>query len=294
MRGAQHGKHAGMWAAAVVVLNAVCAAGQAPVTTRVYKTVAGTNLALHIFRPAEQSVGSRLPGIVFFHGGGWTQGTPAQFFPQSRYLAGRGMVAISVEYRIQSRHGTTPRESLQDAKSALRWVRRNADELGLDPQRIAAAGGSAGGHLAAALACVTAFDEPGEDASVSPRPDALVLFNPVIDQSPGGWGHGEVSSYWRSFSPLHNIASNMPPTLFMVGTKDDFLPLPTAEEFRKKMAAAGARCELRLYPGAGHGFFNYRDGRNRHYYVTLLEMDTFLSALGWLRGKPSLTIPEGL
>ena len=91
---------------------------------------------------------------MFFFGGAWTQWRPGQFEPQASYLAGRGMVAIRADYRVKNRHRATPADGVEDAKSAIRWVRQNASMLGVDPDRIVAAGGSAGGHLAACTACV--------------------------------------------------------------------------------------------------------------------------------------------
>ncbi|MGH9935312.1 MAG: alpha/beta hydrolase, partial [Blastocatellia bacterium] len=148
---------------------------------KVYKTVGATELLLHIYQPAERQAGAARPAIVFFFGGGWRTGSPAQFAEHCKYLSARGMVAISVEYRVRSRHGVTPRECVADAKSAIRWVRAHARELGVDAQRIVAGGGSAGGHLAAAAALVKGFDESGEDLKISSAPNALVLFNPALD-----------------------------------------------------------------------------------------------------------------
>ena len=150
-------------------------------TTRVYKTIGETKLPLHIFNPEKHKASDKRPAIVFFFGGGWTNGTPTQFVEHCKYLAQRGMVAITVEYRVKSRHNVTPMECVSDAKSALRWVRWNANELGIDPNRIAAGGGSAGGHLAAATATVSGYDEAGENTKVSAQPNALVLFNPALD-----------------------------------------------------------------------------------------------------------------
>ena len=154
-----------------------------PDKTRVYKTVSkeGTpaGLKLQVFLPEGHMATDRRPAIVFFHGGGWYGGTPDQFYPECRYLALRGMVAISAEYRTINVYGTTPKECVADGKSAVRWVRQHAAVLGVDPQRIAAGGGSAGGHIAAATALTKGFEDADEDAQINCRPDALVLYNPV-------------------------------------------------------------------------------------------------------------------
>ena len=123
-----------------------------PDHTVVYKAVEGDDLALHVFLPRGWKRGDRRPAIVFFFGGGWVGGTPAQFYPHNRYFALRGMVAISAQYRTRNSHGSDPFACIADGKSAMRWVRAHADEFGIAPDRIAAGGGSAGGHVAASTA----------------------------------------------------------------------------------------------------------------------------------------------
>jgi len=86
---------------------------------------------------------------------------------------------------------------VKDAKSAVRWIRKNALTYNIDPERIAAGGGSAGGHIAAATGTSTAFEEDGEDKSISSWPNLLVLFNPVIDNGPDGYGHSRVKGYHK-------------------------------------------------------------------------------------------------
>jgi len=253
-----------------------------------YKVVGSAALKLHVFTPVGHAATDRRPAIVFFFGGGWKGGTPTQFYPQCRHLAERGMVAMSAEYRVEHTHGTTPRECVQDGKSALRWVRRHAAELGVNPAMIAAGGGSAGAQVAAAAALATGFEEAGEDLSVSCRPDALVLFNPVFDNGPGGFGHDRVKEYWQAFSPLHNIRSNAPPTALFFGTADKFVPVETAERYKKLMEEQGCRCDLYLYPGLGHGFFNF--GYTTIYDDTLARMDAFLESLGYL--PPAVHVAE--
>lgn len=119
------------------------------VRKEIYKTVGEVKLPIYIFAPPDHKPTDRRPAIIFFFGGGWTSGTPRQFEPQCRYLASRGMVAMTADYRVFSRHGTLAVKCVEDAKSAIRWVRANASRLGVDPKRIAAGGGSAGGHIAA-------------------------------------------------------------------------------------------------------------------------------------------------
>jgi acetyl esterase len=250
---------------------------------QIYKEVDGHTLNLHIFTPPTHAQDKELkPAIVFFFGGGWVGGTPTQFYPQCQHLAKRGMVAISAEYRVKSRHHASPFDCVEDGKSALRWVRTHAGKLGIDPDRIAAGGGSAGGHVAAAVATVPGLEALGEDLSVSYLPDALVLFNPVYDNGPGGFGHAKVKERYKEISPLHNLLEGMPPTIVFLGDQDNLIPVSTAEKFRDDMRKLGNRSELFVYPGQVHGFFNQGKPGNG-YKLTLAEMDRFLVSLGWLK-----------
>ena len=245
-----------------------------------YKVAGEDSLHLEIYRPADFDPDSSYPGIVFFFGGGWNGGNPGHLSPQAKHLASRGMVAICADYRTASRHGTTPFESLKDARSAMRYVKAHAAELSLDPARIGAGGGSAGGHLAAACALVEGFDDPQDDLSLSPRPACLVLFNPVVDNGPGGYGYERVSDSYHRFSPLHNVKRGAPPTIFFLGTEDRLIPVATGQYFQAIMQRVGSRCDLHLYANEGHGFFN--PGRSAYYEDTVEKMDAFLVSLGWL------------
>lgn len=252
--------------------------------TKVYKKVGDVELKLHIFKPEGHKASDKRPAIVFFFGGGWNSGTPAQFYPHSEYLAKRGMVAMSAEYRVKSRNKTTPMECVKDGISAIRWVRAHAAELGIDPEKIAAGGGSAGGHVAAATGTTKGIVEKGEGESVSARPDALVLFNPVYDNGPNGYGHSRVKAYWKQISPMHNIDKTTPPAVVFLGTKDRLIPVATAEKFRDHMTDAGVRSELHLYEGQTHGFFN-QSKSPESYKKTVAQMDDFLTSLGFLKKK---------
>ncbi|MSU68979.1 MAG: alpha/beta hydrolase, partial [Opitutaceae bacterium] len=162
-------------------LAATVASDLKPARLTTYRTVNGLELKLHTFEPAGLKPSDRRSAIVFFFGGGWSGGDPKQFYQQAQALADQGMVAFSADYRVKSRNQTTPFECVQDARAAIRWVRAHAAEWGIDPDRIVASGGSAGGHLAACTAVIIDGDKAGEDAKISSVPNALVLFNPVLD-----------------------------------------------------------------------------------------------------------------
>ncbi len=248
----------------------------------VYKTVDTVSLTMDIYYPPDFDAAKSYPAMVFFFGGGWKVGTVKQFEPHAKYLSGRGIICFLADYRVETRQHTTPFESLKDAKSAIRYLRKNAVQLHIDPSKIIASGGSAGGHLAAATALVKGFNEPGEDLTVSAVPDALVLFNPVIDNGPGGYGYDRIGERYKDFSPLHNIHKGAPPAVFFLGTKDKLIPVATAEYFKTVMERVGSRCDLFLYEGQEHGFF--KNGNRDYYYRTLLETDIFLTSLGLTEG----------
>ena len=251
-----------------------------------FKQTPQGDLNLHVFKPEGWKESDKRPGIVFFFGGGWNGGTPGQFEQHCNYLASRGMVAITAEYRVKSRHNTSPFECVKDGKSAVRWVRAHADDLGIDPNRVASGGGSAGGHVAAAAGTTKTIVEEGEDQSVSHVPNAMALFNPVYNNGPGQYGHDRVKARWQEISPAHNIRKGVPPTIVFFGSKDKLVTVETAEAFQAAMKKVGSDCELHVTEGAGHGWFNYgRDG-NKAFIDTVTRMDRFFAKQGWLKGKP--------
>jgi acetyl esterase/lipase len=259
----------------------------------VYKKVDGRDLKLYVTKPHGWQPVDRRPAIVFFHGGGWVGGAPGQFTEHSKYLASRGMVAVQVEYRLLDRDSKDPPTiCVHDAKSAMRWVRSRAEELGIDPQRIASGGGSAGGHLAAVVGMVAGLNDPQDNLDSSAKSNAMVLFNPVFDNGPDGWGHQRTGKRYQEFSPFHNVTKDDPPAIVFLGSADRLIPVSTAEKFQQRMKAAGVSCEVNIFEGKPHGFFNYgRDG-NRPYYETVVAMDRFLTSLGWLSGPPTLKEPD--
>jgi len=255
-----------------------------PDSTVIYKTIDSSELELHFFFPPNHQMTDEKPAIVFFHGGGWKNGNPSQFYNQSKYLASRGMVAISAEYRTEKSNGTTPKECVKDGKSTMRWIRTHATQFGINPNLLAAGGGSAGGHIAAATATLDGFNEKVEDTSVSCIPNALVLFNPVINNSTEGYGYDRVKDYWKEFSPHHNVHKGTPPTLIMLGTEDKLFTPKLAKQYKDKMDELGLRCDLILYEGAQHGFFNKNKNEELH-YQSMIDAHSFLISLGYLNGK---------
>ncbi|WPJ96745.1 alpha/beta hydrolase [Coraliomargarita algicola] len=258
--------------------------GPQPDQTRVYKTIGEKDFELHIFYPKGHQPAEARAAIVFFHGGAWNSGDPNRFYPQCQYLAERGMVAISAKYRLRGSDGTSPAECVTDAKSAIRWVRSHASALGVDPNRIAAGGGSAGGQMAAATATATGFNDPSDDLSIDCRPNALVLFNPVIDNGPGpnAFAHNRVVKYWKDFSPLHNISENTPPTIILVGSEDGASKPAACEAFQQRMQENGRRCDLLIYEGQTHGFY-FKKPKYRP--ITKEVMAQFLLSIGFIENR---------
>ena len=266
--------------------------------TVTYKTVGETKLALSVFNPEGHKSSDQRAAIVFFFGGGWTSGSPGQFEQQCRYLASRGMVAITADYRVASRHQVKAAQCVADAKSAIRYVRAHAKELGIDPKRIAAGGGSAGGHIAGCTGTVPGLDEAGEDRGVSSVPDAMVLFNPALTLAPvdgndfGGFGARlpaeRLGAEPLAISPTHNVKAGVPPTIVFHGKADSTVPFATVEVFAAAMKKAGNRCEVAGFDGQQHGFFNYGRGDNSMFRETLTQADKFLASLGWLSGEPAV------
>lgn len=244
---------------------------------RPYKELPAGTLDLHVFPPSAGGTAGgpdRRPAVVLFYGGGWTHGTPVQLYPECAYFADRGFVAISADYRVAATHGTSPLEAVEDARDALRWVRDHATELGVDPARIVAGGASAGGHLAATAALAA---RPGEA-----RPAALLLWYPVLDVGPEGYGHALFQGRHAEASPLHLLAANpgtLPPTLIMAGTADPIVPEHTVRAFRAQAEATGGRCEAVLFPGAGHPLYAYREGGGPLRAATLAAADRFLATV---------------
>lgn len=251
----------------------------------VYRKTAEGELVAHTFLPAGWKATDKRPVIVFFFGGGWKNGTYTQFVPQAEYLASRGIVAISADYRIQSKHKTTPEKCVEDARSAIRWVRANADKLGIDPDKVIASGGSAGGHLAATTALLESFDAKEDDLKISCKPNAMVLFNPALHVKNRPVLDASGKDIRDAFWPNAGLKKGTPPTIIFFGTSDGLLE--GGREFLSRSKQLGNRAELWTAADMPHGFFN----RSPWLEITTHKTDEFLGSLGYLQGKPTLELP---
>jgi acetyl esterase len=217
---------------------------------RVYKTAGTTNLTAHIFRPSGSNPQSARPAIVLLHGGGWVAGSPEWVYDAAKRYAGYGAVAVAAEYRLSDQKTVTPLDAMADARDIIRWMRRNAADLGIQPDRIAVYGVSAGGQLAASL--------PTADA-----PDALVLISPAVSVAHDGWFQkillGRASAV--DLSPDEHVTKDLPPTAIFVGGADTLTPAKWTARFCDLMNERGGHCEIQIYPGVGHLFTRKLDNQ---------------------------------
>lgn len=276
---------------AVFVLSLVIklhGAEAADTKTFTYRDTPQGELELIVHYPPGWKASDQRPAIVFFFGGGWTNGTVKQFESQADYLASRGMVAARADYRVKSRHGITPKECVDDAQNAVRWLRAHAGELGIDPNRIVASGGSAGGHLAACTALPPVETAPADTTAISSKPNALVLFNPALKFAGVERLMRRIEndeSLGKQISPTLHLSETTPPALILFGTADALIV--QGEEYIQRANEVGARAEMYEAEGKPHGFFNRSPWLER----TTYRMDEFLESLGYLDGPPTIEKP---
>lgn len=239
----------------LLALLAACRPPQAPtpvLTDRAAYAVAGTDTLYldHFAPPTPADTASRTPrpAVLLLHGGGWTDGDPTWVHPAAAAFAAGGFEAFAVQYRL-SDSATTPLEAIADVCTALRWVRVQADSLGVDAERVAIYGVSAGGHLAAStvtIGCPASLGERGADA--------LLLLSPAVDvEADAHFGRllrGRAAP--RDVSPAANGRDGMPPTVLVQGAEDSLTRLAGAQRFCLLLAAQRQTCDLRVYDGLGH------------------------------------------
>ncbi|MGI8602889.1 MAG: alpha/beta hydrolase [Verrucomicrobiales bacterium] len=253
----------------------------------IYKQKNEADLEAYVFAPEDHEPGDMRPAILFFHSSAWDSGLVSQFAPHCLHFAQRGMVAITFEYRLASRHGGGPIEAMADGRSAVRWVRTHATELGIHADKIIGAGGSAGSHIMLTAALLRGhFDDEDDDTSWNCAPNALVLFDPVVDvHSRTAFGadkfpHRRIA---RIASPIRHVGPDLPPMILFQGAQDRLLPVETTRKFVRKMRRWPLKnvCEFVPFDGCGHSFFNFNVDP-RFFEATLNLADQFLVSQGFL------------
>jgi acetyl esterase len=235
-----------------------------------YASPGGRDLALFLHRRADAS--ERQPAIVFVHGGGWAGCGPGMHLAHAHHFAARGYVTANVHYRLS---GEAPWPAcIDDVQAAIRWVRDHAAELGCDPDRIAVAGGSAGGHLAAMAALLGA-----DDAAASVQ--AAVLWYPAVDlraftgDDPGPIDQllpGADDAALLAASPMGVVTAAAPPVLTLTGSADDVTRLGDIEGLHERLAELGVRNELDVFEDGVHGF----DYHPTDWQACVARIETFL------------------
>jgi acetyl esterase/lipase len=218
-------------------------------------------LELDVYEPADG--GADRPAVVVSHGGAWVEGGKGQLEALERGLAERGYVCFDANYRL-SGEATFPTPA-EDVAAAVRYAKANADEYGIDPDRVATTGHSAGAHLAALIAAADGGFDPA-DAAVSSTVAATAPISGVYDlrdRTPEtandverqflGGGPDEVPERYERASPAAHVDESTPPTLVLHADDDDVLPADGAREYARTLAAARRPVELGIRPGGGHG-----------------------------------------
>lgn len=256
----------------------------------IYKSVNGVNLSVYIWEPEPDKAPPYPKSVAaFFFSSGWDNGQVAQFAPHCVYFASRGMTTMCFDYRVSARHGGGPLEAMADARSAMRWLRMNAVELGINPGKIAGIGGSGGGHAIASAAILNGFDDPADVMDCSPSPNAVVLFNPIMDTwsryafGPDRWPD---NGSRKAADLIRGIKPGFPPMLLMHGTEDRVVPFGGTYQFARKSSKKKNICRLIEFEGKGHGFFNFNLSFEM-YEATLMAMDEFFVELGFIEPDPN-------
>jgi len=231
----------------------------------VFGTGGGRDLHCDVFLPPEP--GTDRTAILLVHGGGWSSGDRTQLRGYGILLARLGFVCVACEYRL-SGEAIWPAQ-IHDVKAALRFVRANADRYGIDPDKIAVSGNSAGAHLALMLAGLADGQLEGEGGhpGVSTAIAACVAIYPptelrvahpkdMIGLLLGGQVTREIEI---EASPLTYATADFPPTMLVHGNADEVVPVSASFAMYHALNRAGAAVELHVYDGMPHAFDVERD-----------------------------------
>lgn len=253
-------------------------------TSPVYKSVNGKDFHLNVYYPDGHQAGDSSPCIVFFFGGGFINGNPAQFAEQCKHFAALGMVAITADYRVISRDNGNATACVMDAKSAFRYIRQHAVELGVDPNRIVGSGGSAGAAISLTSALnEPGFDDPADDTSISCVPNALVLFNPVVNLEEFDYRIRKFEGAAAALNPIKHIDDQLPPTLIFHGTADEIAGYAFVVSFTEEALEKGNDVKLVAFEGLKHGFFQRNKHDGKYYAQTLQQTDAWLKEKNFIK-----------
>lgn len=227
---------------------------------KTYKTVDGYKLDIHIFLPDSMDKTKKSPVMVYFSGGSWTKGNPEWAFYSCASNAKKGWVGVSVEYRLADRHETTPFEAVKDARSAIRWLRMNADAYNIDTSRIVATGNSAGGHLVLTTALANEWNEDSDNLNYSATPNLLLVNAGVYSlyaENSTDWITRDLAdkSLAKKISPIHLLRTGLPPMLIIHGTNDQSVNYASAKAFAIEMEKLGNDFEFHTLEGAPHAIW---------------------------------------
>lgn len=226
-----------------------------------YKQIDSIDLKLDIYRL--KSLNKAAPVLLFIHGGGWSKGKRSDYLPYLVDFARKGYVTVTVSYRL-SKVAHFP-AAVEDVKCAVKWIRKNASQYGINPDKIAVIGGSAGGHLALMLA-YSDDDEFSEECPdhVSSRVNAVVdLYGPVDLTTPYAQKRPESTSFlgqiydqdpgiFKDASPRFYISHDDPPTLIFHGTIDSLVPVSQSDSLHSWLDNAGVPNEYHRLKGWPH------------------------------------------
>ncbi len=277
----------------------------------VYKKVAGKQLSLYYFLPQKIKQHQKYPAIVFIHGGAWTGGSAATFYSYAAYFSNRNITAISIDYRLIKDRSDDIVNCISDCKSAIRFIKKNAQFFQIDTSKLVICGESAGGHLAASLQLLDNYNDSNDDLKFNTKAKALILLNPVVNLSvPNFIKYVDPTDLFTSktvldtvamfqknqakavaVSPLFQYKTNFPPTLLINGVDDKVTPAIYAHAFADSVNRYQNHCKLLLVPNVGHAFAVPHYKYSEMVLVnTVNEMDKFLQSLQLIRGKSNLMI----